>query len=164
MRVVKIILLILLIILIAIQFIRPELNKTDEPSADAINTGGNVPQEVMSILERSCYDCHSNNSVYPWYFKIQPVAWYLAHHIEEGKDELNFDAFGSYTAKRKAKKFDEIAEVIEEEEMPLTSYTFIHNDAKLTEAERKMLISWAIQSKDSITANAATDSTGAIKP
>jgi hypothetical protein len=103
---------------------------------------------VKSILERSCYDCHSNHTRYPWYSNIQPVAWWLQHHIDEGKEHLNFSAFKTYTPAEMDHKLKEIEEVIEENEMPLWSYRLIHQKAKLSEAEKNNLLKWVKESRN----------------
>lgn len=137
------ILLVLLVALLLIQFIRPEKNKSEGKSANHISNKYSVPAEVSGILEKSCNDCHSNNTVYPWYANIQPVAWWLQDHVNEGKKELNFSEFLSYSPKKARHKMDEVIEMVKEEEMPLPSYTWIHRNAKLTEAEKTSLTSWA---------------------
>lgn len=140
---VKKILIGLLLVFIIIQFIRPEQNVSALPSQNDIRLHYGVPDHVLSVLKRACYDCHSNNTTYPWYANIQPVGWWLADHIEEGKEELNFSEFGAYSPKRAAHKLEEVAELVEEEEMPLESYTYIHKDAVLTKDEKETLITWA---------------------
>lgn len=147
---VKKILWVLLGALIIIQFIRPEQNKSDIPSENDIRVHYAVPAPVLSILKRACYDCHSNNTEYPWYANIQPVGWWLADHIEEGKEELNFSEFATYPARKADHKMEEVVEMVDEGEMPLESYTFIHKDAKLTPDEAKLLISWAKAIRKSI--------------
>jgi hypothetical protein len=97
----------------------------------------------MSLLKTSCYDCHSNHTNYPWYSKITPVNWWLNHHIEEGKRELNFSTIATGSFKRKARKLKETAELVEKHEMPMDSYLWIHSEAKLDEAQRRMIIDWA---------------------
>lgn len=129
-------------IVLLIQFIRPARNQGEIYGPDHISQAMTVPAEVEQILSRSCYDCHSNNTRYPWYSQVQPLGWWLQHHVDEGKEELNFSAFKTYTEKRKAKKLHEIAEEVEEHEMPLESYTLIHTDAKLSDADRDILLKW----------------------
>lgn len=133
----------ILVILIVIQFFHPKKNQSTEILATDITKVTTVPDDVMQILKTACYDCHSNNTTYPWYNNIQPVAWWLNRHVTEGKQHLNFSEFGSYEAKKANHKLDEIAEVIEKNEMPLSSYTLIHKDAKLTDTQKKLLIDWA---------------------
>lgn len=142
-----------------IQFIRPAENNSNDQT-QSISTKYNVPKDVENILKTACYDCHSNNTTYPWYAKVQPVLWWLDHHIDEGKREVNFSAF---TAKRLAiqnKKFKEIAEQVEKKEMPLPSYTNFgfHADANLTDAQRQTLIQWAKAQMDTLKAHYPEDS------
>ena len=105
-----------------------------------------VPEDVMEILKVSCYDCHSNTTYYPWYSKIQPVAWFLDDHIIEGKKELNFSEFASYPIYRQYKKYKEIGKQIKEDEMPLFSYTVIHSDAVLNADQKLLIQNWAANS------------------
>ena len=142
-------LIVLVLVLIAIQFIRPEKN-TSGINAQAIEKKFSVNSEISAVLKTACNDCHSNNTVYPWYSKIQPVAWYLSNHVTDGKKHLNFDAFLSYPLYRQYHKLEEIDEVIVEDEMPMTSYTLIHRNAKLTEDQKQMLIQWSKNMRDSM--------------
>ncbi|WP_224483263.1 heme-binding domain-containing protein [Robertkochia aurantiaca] len=143
MRIVKISLWILLGVFIIIQFIRPEKNiSTDITQNDLIVSTKPAP-EVEAILRSSCYDCHSNNTDYPWYSNIAPVSFWLNDHIEEGKEHLNFSIWEQYDNERKAHKMEEIAEEVEEGEMPLDSYTWIHGDARLTPEQVETLVNWA---------------------
>lgn len=105
------------------------------------------------MIHTSCYDCHSNNTTYPWYSEIQPVAWWLADHVKEGKSELNFSEFATYTAKKGDHKLDEFIKMLKEGEMPLTSYTLIHGDAKLTAEQIVELTDWAEQLRAQIQPN-----------
>jgi Haem-binding domain len=135
----------LLFILIIIQFFRPAKNINAAASANAndISKIYIVPENVQSILKTSCYDCHSNNTYYPWYNNIQPVAWWLNHHVEEGKREINFNEFASYQIRRQYKKMEEVIDQVKEDEMPLSSYTIIHTDAKLSPEQKLELNNWA---------------------
>ncbi|HYK45198.1 MAG TPA: heme-binding domain-containing protein [Parafilimonas sp.] len=139
----KKVLLLLIVVLIVIQFFRPEKNIHAQPQPANISSVYPVPANVDSILVKACDDCHSNNTRYPWYNNIQPVAWWLNHHVHEGKEELNFDEFATYTVARKYDKIKEIKKNVDEGEMPLSSYTLIHKDARLTDAEKQALISWS---------------------
>ena len=132
----------LVIVLIVIQFIQPEKNQSTDHSKD-IRTVYAIPAEVQAVLKQSCYDCHSNYTTYPWYSRIQPVAWWLQHHIDEGKEHLNFSEFASYTPKKQAHKLEETAELVENGEMPLNSYTWMHAGAKLSKEQAVLLTDWA---------------------
>lgn len=150
MRVLNKVLLGLLVLFIVIQFIRPARNKSDQASqADLISTF-NVPENVQIILLSACYDCHSNNSKYPWYSNIQPFGWMLANHIKKGKAELNFSNFGSYSQRRQISKMNGVANSVKDGSMPLSSYTIMHKKARLSGNERTLLIDWAIKIKDSL--------------
>jgi hypothetical protein len=137
------ILLVLVVILVIIQFVRPERNLDSSANPEDITAHYAVPANVQVILKKSCYDCHSNYTYYPWYTNIQPVGLWLQNHINEGKEELNFSVFNTYTAKKKAHKMEEVAEMVEKGEMPLSSYTLIHRDAQLSKEESELLITWA---------------------
>ncbi|MEY4930007.1 MAG: hypothetical protein RI909_731 [Bacteroidota bacterium] len=133
----------LLVVLLVIQFLRPARNISESESANEISNHYAVPAEIHAVLKTSCYDCHSNNTKYPWYSQIQPVAWWLQSHINEGKGELNFSEFGTYEQKKAKHKFEEIEEVVREGEMPLSSYTFIHRDTKLSQEQSAAIALWA---------------------
>ncbi len=139
----KRVLIILVAILVIIQFIRPEKNISTAVSANDITGHYPVPENVVSILKLSCYDCHSNNTIYPWYFNIQPIAWWMKDHIDEGKKELNFSEFASYAPKKQAHKLHAIIEEIKKDQMPLDSYLWIHKNAKLNDAQKISVTNWA---------------------
>ena len=149
---------ILLLAFIVIQFIRPAKNKSDGISANDITKAYPVPENVQAILKSSCYDCHSNNTVYPWYSQIQPVAWWLNNHIQDGKKELNFSEFASYRIGRQYRKLDEVNKQVKEDEMPLESYLWIHKYAKLDDAQKLTLANWVTSVRDSIKAHYPADS------
>ena len=152
------ILLIIIIILIAIQFIRPAKNQSNDVLTSDISHVYTVPQNVSVILKKACNDCHTNNTLYPWYAQIQPVGWWLNHHIEEGKDELNFNEFGAYAVPRQYHKLEEVVEQVKEGEMPIWSYTLIHTNAKLTDDEKQTLINWAQGIRNTMKAKYPADS------
>ncbi len=134
---------VVLAILILIQFIRPERNLGKAETENTIF----VNAEVGTILQTSCFDCHSNYTNYPWYTNIQPIGWWLNHHVDEGKEELNFSEFESYSLKRKLHKLEEIKEMVEEGEMPLSSYTLIHGDTKLSPEQKEILYTWVTETR-----------------
>ncbi|RXF69542.1 cytochrome C [Arcticibacter tournemirensis] len=143
----KKILYVIIGLFLVIQFIRPEENRGDSGGPHALQNVVDVPDTVLAVLKISCYDCHSNTTVYPWYTNVQPVGWWLANHVSEGKRELNFDEFKTYPSKKAIHKLEETADVIKENEMPLNSYLLIHRTAKLTEAQKQMVIDWAQQAQ-----------------
>jgi len=144
------ILLLLLAVLVLIQFIRPAKNLSVTMSGNDITTHMVIPGDVLDIFKKSCYDCHSNNTIYPWYFHIQPVAWWMQDHVNEGRKELNFSEFASYSPKKQYHKMRGIAEQIRNGEMPLDSYLWIHKDAILSDAQKTKILAWADSSGASI--------------
>ncbi|MGV8946287.1 MAG: heme-binding domain-containing protein [Lutibacter sp.] len=150
MKFFKIIVIFMVVVLVGIQFIPTTRNQNVLILQTDFNNTFQVPNNIQQILKISCYDCHSNNTNYPWYNKIQPTSWLLENHIKEGKKELNFSAFGSYSKRRQKSKFKSIIDQIKKDEMPLYSYTLIHKDAKLSERNKKDLIDWLSKQKDSI--------------
>jgi len=150
MRILKITAIIVLVAFVGIQFIPTTRNQSDTvPSTDFMLVN-NVPETIQNKLQVSCYDCHSNNTQYPWYNKIQPAAWFLEDHIKEGKAELNFSEWDSLSSRRKSSKLRSIIKQIESGEMPLDSYTLIHKDAAFSKAEAEEMINWITQLKDSL--------------
>lgn len=150
MTIKKKIILGLAVILIVMQFFQPARNQSDKVPATHIERVYAVPQNVKAILVQSCYDCHSNNTRYPWYSRIQPGAWYMAGHIKKGKEELNFSEFGEYSARRQRNKFRAMAGQVKDGEMPLPSYTLIHRNAVLSPEDKQVLMAWFGTMEDSI--------------
>tara|TARA_R110001592_G_scaffold340507_1_gene628703 strand:+ start:1609 stop:2061 length:453 start_codon:yes stop_codon:yes gene_type:complete len=150
MKKVKIILLVLLAAVVGIQFFPTTRNQSKTIPKTDFMLANNAPNNIKKKIQTSCYDCHSNNTAYPWYNKIQPVAWILEDHVIAGKKELNFSAWGEYSSRRKKSKLKSIMSQIKDDKMPLTSYTLIHGDAKFTEKEKKELFEWLTQLRDSI--------------
>ena len=148
----------LLAALVIIQFIRPAKNQASAAQPHAIQTAYSVPENVSVILKKACNDCHSNNTEYPWYSNIQPVYWWLNHHVEEGKGHLNFDEYTNGRLRRQYHKMEEVIEQVKEGEMPLESYTWTHADARLTSEEKSTLTSWAQQVMDDMKSRYPMDS------
>jgi hypothetical protein len=130
----------LVFLFLVIQSIR--IDKTTEPANPTTDfiTLTSANAEVANTLKIACYDCHSNQPTYPWYTNIAPVSWWIKHHINEGSHHLNFSIWGTYSDKRKNHKLEECIEMIEEGEMPISSYTLMHGEAKLTDAQKLQLV------------------------
>lgn len=130
----------LVILFLLIQSIR--IDKTTQPVDDKKDFISLVVpnQEVASILKTSCYDCHSNQPIYPWYSNIAPVSWWIKNHINEGSHHLNFSVWGDYSDKRKHHKLEECIEMIEEDEVPMSSYNLMHKNAALSDAQKVQLV------------------------
>ena len=150
MKIVKIIAIVLLVVFVGIQFIPSSRNQSDSVPETDFMLVNDVAENIQNKLQVSCYDCHSNNTQYPWYNKVQPVAWFLEDHIKEGKTELNFNEWDSLSSRRKTSKLRSIIKQIESGEMPLNSYTLIHRDAKFSKEETEEIINWVTQLKDSL--------------
>ncbi|MBI3259179.1 MAG: heme-binding domain-containing protein [Ignavibacteriae bacterium] len=143
----KKILYVLLAAAVLVQFFRPIRNLGSSSSPQDITHTTSVPSDVQAILTKSCYDCHSDHTEYPWYANIQPIGWWMTDHINEGKQELNFSQFNTYSISRKMRKFHHIEEEVEEGEMPLDSYLWIHGNAELSPTQKKLVIEWAIENR-----------------
>jgi hypothetical protein len=140
----------LLVVLVGIQFISTRSNQSkDVPSSDFILMY-KVPDNIGHILNISCYNCHSNNTEYPWYSRMQPVGFLLESHINKGKAELNFSEFGSYSVRKQKSKLKSMVNQIEKDEMPLSSYTFIHRDARISLENKKALVNYLNSIQDSL--------------
>jgi hypothetical protein len=150
MKLLKRVLMALLIVFIAIQFIQPARNANNQVIASSIAKRYNVPSNLDGLLRTACYDCHSNNTRYPWYANIQPMGWLLADHIKDGKAELNFDEFGSYSKRRQLSKLKSIASSVKDGSMPIASYTLMHKDARLSAEKKALIIDWATSTRDSL--------------
>lgn len=144
---------------ILIQFVRPIKNESDDQTHH-IATKYPMTSEVEHLLKVSCNDCHSNKTVYPWYNNIQPVAWMLANHVNDGKRHLNLSTFTTLPIAVQNHKLEEIAETVEEKEMPDEAYTLfgLHKEANLTDAQRASIVNWAKAQMDTIKAHYPADS------
>lgn len=150
---IKKLLLSLLIVFVAIQFIQPAHNESEQVLPTDFAKVYVLPEHVQTILQNACYDCHSNNTNYPWYSNIQPMAWMMARHIKKGKEELNFSDFGSYTNHRQISKLKGIANQIKDDQMPLSSYKLMHPKARLSHEDKLIVEGWMNSKVDSILSN-----------
>ncbi len=141
-KAIKIAVIVLFAAFIAIQFYRPDFTNPPVNAAETLQASTRVPENVQAILDRSCADCHTNNTVYPWYAKIQPSASFLAGHIAEGRQKFNMSVYNTFETARKRRKLSQICEQVESGEMPLFSYTLIHRSAALSAADKKVLCDW----------------------
>ena len=132
-----------LIIFLLMQWYQPARNSSYEQYFSSNFTEVyKVPKNIETTLRTSCYDCHSNNTNYPWYSYIQPVRLFMDGHINEGKKELNFNEFGNYSNRKQRSKLEAIRKQIQSDEMPLSSYTVIHKNAILTSAQKEEIVNW----------------------
>lgn len=146
-KIIKIVFLGAIVGFIGIQFFQPARTNPPVIQAETLEATADVPDEVRKILRRSCNDCHSHQTVYPWYAYVAPFSWQVVEHIEVGRDELNFSKWGTYSAKKKDRKLEEICEEVESGRMPHNQYLWIHRDAVLTEQDVELLCNWAKNEK-----------------
>jgi hypothetical protein len=142
MKILKKLGLILLAALLIAQFFGPEKNDRDITSVDAFFVDTNPPEDVKVILKSACMDCHSEHTKYPWYNTITPLNYWLADHVNEGKEHFNMSKWNDYSDKKKDHKLDELAEEVGEKEMPLPSYTWTHGDADLSQDQIDAILGW----------------------
>ena len=136
--------LLLLVVLFAVaQFFRPTRANPPVDEKQSLYATTQVPPDVRAILDRSCVDCHTNTTAWPWYSHVSPVSWWLVDHVEDARKELNFSKWGTYSDRRRHKKLEEICEQVKEGEMPLKEYLWLHPSAKLSDADRATLCKWS---------------------
>ena len=138
----KIGLLAITVLFVIAQFIRPDYSNPPIVPEQELAATTEVPGNVAAIFERSCNDCHTSRTTYPWYSQIAPVSWWLKDHINDGRHELNMSEWGTYSERKQSKKLEEICEQVETREMPLPSYTWVHRDSSLSEDDIKTLCDW----------------------
>lgn len=142
-KLIKITLVVIAAAFIIAQFIRPDFTNPPVVPAETLAASTDVPADIQQVLARSCNDCHTHSTQYPWYSQVSPFSWFLAMHIEDGRRELNFSVWNTYTTDKKLRKLEEICEQVGLAYMPLPSYLWIHRDAALSESESKLLCEWA---------------------
>jgi hypothetical protein len=138
----------LIAIFIILQFIPLTIPENKDEISNDIILVEKAPDNIKVILNKACYDCHSNQVNYPWYSKIAPISWMIIHHINEGREKVNFSEWNQLSKRKKIKFLNEIAEVVEKKEMPLSSYTLIHRDAILTDTEISAISDWTTKLTD----------------
>lgn len=132
----------LLVIFVVMQFTQPQRNVAKALSENDISKVYVIKGDLHQMLIEKCYDCHSNNTRYPWYFYVQPIGWWLAAHVHEGKEHLNFSEFKKYDANRAEHKLEELGEVVEDKSMPLNTYTMFHKNTALTPQDQQAIKAW----------------------
>jgi hypothetical protein len=132
----------IIVILLVMQVFRiDKKNPSKNPETDYLYIV-KPPAEIANLIKTGCYDCHSNETIYPWYSNIAPLSWIIKSHITEGRDHLNFSEWGYYHAGRRGNKQDECSEMITKNEMPIPSYKLMHSSAKFTNEQKAILIAW----------------------
>ena len=148
--VVKVLILVVVLAFVVLQFFQVDKTAPTIVQADTLESVVTVPPDVSAILSRSCNDCHTNNTRYPWYSYMQPFGWFLKGHIDEGRQKLNLSTFRQSPPNRQAKKLAEMCSEVEKGDMPLPSYLWIHRDAVLKPGDAKILCDWAKAESDKL--------------
>jgi len=138
------------VVFVGIQFVPTMRNQSSEVLATDFVRTFNPTDSIETLLKTSCYDCHSNNTNYPWYNKVQPISWFLEGHIKKAKKELNFSEFGDYSTRKKKSKLKSIISQIKDDEMPLYSYIIMHQNAIISESDKLELEKWLTALSDSL--------------
>lgn len=150
----------LIVVLLGIQLIRPDrTNPTIDPG-QTVDSYVPLPDDIRSILTKACYDCHSHQTIWPWYSQVAPVSWLVARDVREGRQHLNFSSWGTYTNKRMSEKLSQIAGEVEEGSMPMRPYVWLHREADLTGEEKRRLVSWAEEEADRIASGGEGEESG----
>ncbi|HLN20317.1 MAG TPA: heme-binding domain-containing protein [Bacteroidales bacterium] len=140
----------LALLVIAMQFFPSDLPETEPENQKSITFSGIADEQVISILKKSCFDCHSEQTVFPWYSKVKPISWLLADHIREGREHLNFSAWQDYSKREQVGHIEDIVEESASGSMPLKSYTLVHKDSRLDAGKIKTLQEWGVEATASL--------------
>ena len=149
-KIILTIFLLLFIVFVSIQFIQPVRNTSGQLLPTDISNIYKIPPDVFALIKNSCYDCHSNNTNYPWYSNIQPVGWLLEADVNNGKEKINFSEFGTLSLRRQISKLRNIEKRIKDGTMPIKVYQIMHPNAQLNEGEKKLVFDWIQDTQDSI--------------
>jgi hypothetical protein len=147
-RILKWVAIVLIVIFIGIQFVRPGLTNPPVDESQTIFARMQVPPEVAATLDRSCRDCHSNKTVWPWYTQVAPVSWWLKNHVDEGRRDLNLSEWAKLPPDRQDRKLRQICDEVQDGQMPLASYLPMHPTAKLSEQDKKTLCDWTDKERE----------------
>jgi hypothetical protein len=137
-----------LLLFIGIQFIQPDRTNPPVDESKTIFAYVNVPGEVKSILERSCYDCHTQHTKWPWYSYVAPVSWLVASDVKNGRAMLNLSAWGDYSARKRIARLDQICQELMDDAMPIKPYRLLHPGAALSQAEVDLICNWVDTERD----------------
>ncbi len=150
LKILKWLAIVLVVAFIAIQFVRPARTNPAVDESQTINALTQMKPEVASIVDRSCRDCHSNKTVWPWYTQMAPVSWWLSNHVNEGRHNLNLSEWGKLPRDRQERKLRQMCDEVTDGQMPLSSYLPMHPAARLSEQDKKVLCDWTNQERERI--------------
>lgn len=147
--------IILFVAFAGIQFIRPQYSNPPVNEQEALEATTQVPENVRQIFARSCNDCHTNKTDYPWYSNVAPLSWQIVEHVDHGRSHLNFSVWNTYELRKKRKKLDEVCEQVTDSEMPIGQYLWLHGNAVLTRDDVKAICDWTQQESERLAAQEA---------
>jgi hypothetical protein len=142
----------LAVVFAGLQLFRPDRTNPPVDAAQSVQSAATLPPEVDAVLKRSCYDCHSSETRWPWYSSVVPVAWGVANHVNEGRATFNLSEWGSYPARKRIAILEKMCDEVREGGMPLTQYLWLHRDATLAEADWKSVCDWSTDEADRLSA------------
>ena len=133
---------VLALIFLGAQAYRPDRTNPAVDERKSLRANTQLTPEVATIFERSCNDCHSSETTWPWYSNVSPVSWFLKNHVDEGRRELSFSEWATYPKRKRERKLHEICEQVESGTMPLTSYLPLHPSARLSDEDKRVICEW----------------------
>ncbi len=142
-KIIKWLLIVVACLFVIAQFKRPAKTNPSIDQSAALESHINLDPKVAAIFDRSCNDCHSNKTRWPWYANVAPVSWFVIGHVDEGRDHLNFSEWGNYSAGERKALLGEFCDMVTGGAMPLSSYTPLHPGSKLSDADKKVICDWA---------------------
>jgi hypothetical protein len=145
--------LVVVVLFVAVQFVRPAKTNPSSEQSLSIENHTQVSPTVASIFDRSCNDCHSNKTRWPWYSNVAPVSWFVINHVNEGRSDMNLSEWGKLDRNRQRRRLEDICEMVESGEMPLSSYTPLHPGSKLTQADVKAICDWSTSERQRLAAS-----------
>jgi cytochrome c551/c552 len=154
LRILKWVAIVLIVVFVAIQFVRPAMTNPPVDESQTIIAKAQAPPDVASVFDRSCRDCHTNKTVWPWYTNVAPVSWWLANHVNDGRRSLNMSEWGKLPNDRQERKLRQICDQVQDGMMPLSSYTPMHPAAKLSEQDKKTLCDWTEKERQRLSGTA----------
>ena len=149
-RVLKIVAMLLVVVVVGIQAIRPARTNPPIDESQTINSKTQMTSDVAAIFDRSCRDCHTNKTVWPWYTNVAPVSWWLSNHVSDGRRSMNMSEWGKLPNDRQERKLRQICDEVQDGNMPLSSYTPMHPSAKLSDQDKKMICDWTDKERERI--------------
>jgi hypothetical protein len=128
--------------LVVAQALRPARTNPAEDPARTLEAIAHPPPSVQAVLDRSCRDCHTNRTVWPWYTNVAPISWFVVGHVNEGRHDLSFSNWAAFAPALRAKRLAQMCDLVQRGEMPLTTYLLLHRDARVSDDERQAICDW----------------------